>query len=463
MPVTRSGRAVARARETGAQRRRPALVAAVVLLLSAVGWYAGPAEAVSAQATVDLTSDAAGALFDGSRPLGSAHPQTACLTVAATGAIPGDTVSVAAVGVSGALADDLRLTVEMGTGGGGGSCVGFTGTSVWSGSLTALAAVAGDGVTTGWQPALVANRTFRISAVIAAGANVAGGTSASGKFAWRLVPGSLPPVTPTPTSTTPSPSPTTTAPRPTTHTPTPTTAPPTTAVPTTAAPTTATPTPDPTTPVASQTAVPPTTSAPAVTTAVPSPDPSGTIDNSIPTTPGTPTPTRPVPTGSLGGGSGGSSDGGTSDGPGKRADVVIGAVTTVKAVPAKVGKALGSLVSTGLTTLIGPEAAERAGETVAAVIASPQYPLVVIVMAVLFLLVQYRIDARDPKLALARRRQRDDELEFADLFGVRAALARRLPWMSGPPADASGSGSPLASPLPSPIEAPPRRGVPWRR
>lgn len=444
-------------------------MAAVLLLLSAAAWFAGPAEAVSAQATVDLTSDTgSGALFDGSRPLGRARPQSACLSVGSTGAVSGDTVSIAAVDVSGPLADDLNLTVEMGTGGGGGSCTGFTGSLVWSGSLADLAAVSGDGVATGWQPAVTPTRTFRISAVIDASATVAGGASASGKFAWRLVPGT-PPVTPTPTTATPTTAtPTPTTPTTTSRPPSTTrTTAPTTPVPTTAAPETSTPetsepatrTTAPETPAA--TGGVPVTSAPGSPPATTTPHsvPSGTIDNSLPTTPGTPSgSSRPQPTGSLlpGGGPGSGGSGGGSD-----TDVVLGAVTSVKTVPAKVGKAIGGVLASGLSPLLGAEAAERAGETVAAVIASPQYPLVVIVMAVLFLLVQYRIDARDPKLAKARVRQRDDELLFPDPFGMRAALVRRLPFLGPKPATPT---SPTGTaPLPSPIESPPRRWMPWQR
>ena len=60
---------------------------------------------------------------------------------------------------------------------------------------------------------------------------------------------------------------------------------------------------------------------------------------------------------------------------------------------------------------------QQAQRAAVAVVASPEYPVSAIMIALLFLLVQDRIDRRDPKLA-AVARQRDNEADFPDRFGV---------------------------------------------
>ncbi|MBL8928502.1 MAG: hypothetical protein JNL54_00115, partial [Kineosporiaceae bacterium] len=63
------------------------------------------------------------------------------------------------------------------------------------------------------------------------------------------------------------------------------------------------------------------------------------------------------------------------------------------------------------------EVARKLATTVTAVAVRPQYPLLALLLAVAFLIVQDRIDRRDPKLAVALTRQRDSELIFPDRFG----------------------------------------------
>jgi hypothetical protein len=63
--------------------------------------------------------------------------------------------------------------------------------------------------------------------------------------------------------------------------------------------------------------------------------------------------------------------------------------------------------------------ARRLVSTTIATVATPQYPLTAFVLALLFLLVQDRIDRRDPKLATAAVSQRDQEIAVPDPFGVR--------------------------------------------
>jgi hypothetical protein len=60
-------------------------------------------------------------------------------------------VQLAAANVTGGLTDDLAITVDRGTSGRYGDCTGFTGSRIYTGTLTSLAAVPA-GVATGWQP-----------------------------------------------------------------------------------------------------------------------------------------------------------------------------------------------------------------------------------------------------------------------------------------------------------------------
>lgn len=60
--------------------------------------------------------------------------------------------------------------------------------------------------------------------------------------------------------------------------------------------------------------------------------------------------------------------------------------------------------------------------TVGAVVSRPQYPLLALLFALAFLIVQDRIDRRDPKLTVSSVRQRDDEVSFPTNSVVRCEL-----------------------------------------
>jgi hypothetical protein len=122
-------------------------------------------------------------------------------------------------------------------------------------------------------------------------------------------------------------------------------------------------------------------------TSTPSPTDAGTVSSPEPTEP-SPT-TAPTPSALVVGGSGGTGDAAGGSAP----DLTIG----------------GALAQLGT-------AARQAQQAAAAVFTSPQYPLTALLLAVGFLLVQDLIDRRDPKLAVAKRRQRDNEIEFPDRF-----------------------------------------------
>src|SRR4051812_22492361 len=87
-------------------------------------WWLAPAS--HAEAGVDLVSDTATALFTPDVPLVAGRLVDSCVVVAASGASAGDEIRVGAKDVVGALAPSLQVVVEVGTGGGGGSCTGFS-------------------------------------------------------------------------------------------------------------------------------------------------------------------------------------------------------------------------------------------------------------------------------------------------------------------------------------------------
>ncbi len=67
------------------------------------------------------------------------------------------------------------------------------------------------------------------------------------------------------------------------------------------------------------------------------------------------------------------------------------------------------------------ELVDQAWRAMVAMVVEPQYPVAAILIALFFLLVQDRIDRRDPKLA-AVARQRDNAADFPDRFGVGSGL-----------------------------------------
>jgi hypothetical protein len=269
-----------------------------------------PTTRVAQIAAISLSDD------DGSRALFASHDLVPgqsvarCLTVSYAGGSDPGAVRLAATDVAGALADHLSVDVAAGTGGGFASCAGFTGTSVYTGSLSGLTGTdpTAPGVDAGWTPTGAADRTYRITVTLV-GDDTLQGLAASGTFQWLLIsdgaaaaPSSTAPGTPVPSPTTVPPTtaaPTSPAPTRTRPAPTPTTVAPTTPAPTTSAPTTPAPTtPAPTTPAPTTPA--PTTPAPTT----PAPEPAAPISD--PTTPavdptqdtpaaGTPTTTVPDP------------------------------------------------------------------------------------------------------------------------------------------------------------------------
>lgn len=213
----RAGRtAPARSRAALARSLYVAVVVGALLTLSA--WAlasARPAEPAT-NATGDTAladDDAEGALFSltGLKP---GRTETRCITVSNDGPVP-DGIRLIGGGAASGLGDYLRLTVEAGTGGHYGDCNGFTGAQVFDGSLgdfvqnhhdydTGLVAL---------TPSQSASTTFRLRVAVDDTAAAQGG-NATASFAWEartadIVVESPPPAAPEPDveDTTPSPGP----------------------------------------------------------------------------------------------------------------------------------------------------------------------------------------------------------------------------------------------------------------
>jgi hypothetical protein len=143
-----------------------------------------------ATATVALTDDAgSAALFPGTARFSPGTTRSACITLSAPDAVAGDTVTIDVTDLTGPLAPWLHLDVQSGDGGRFGNCAGFSGATIYSGTLAGLAAAtARSGAPTGWDPAAEAVRRFRFTVTLSASTplSLAGRTSQVG-FRWRLV------------------------------------------------------------------------------------------------------------------------------------------------------------------------------------------------------------------------------------------------------------------------------------
>jgi hypothetical protein len=105
-----------------------------------------------------------------------------CLRIGYDGNAAADEVSMAAESVSGALAGSLDVTVDRGRTGGYGSCAGFTGTRVFTGTLQDLEG----GAATGWRPGDGEAQTFRITVALDLAARPSRDATAQADFVWRL-------------------------------------------------------------------------------------------------------------------------------------------------------------------------------------------------------------------------------------------------------------------------------------
>lgn len=342
-----------------------ALLAAGLLQLWASGPQAGPPSAMPVWAqlapgtsarSVSLFDDDTGlSLFDGATLLVPGRSQVNCINVGTVGAAAGDAVTLTATSLAGTALAD-HLTIAVDVGTGGR----FGDCAGFGGSRVwtgSLTALAATGGTDGVATGWQPAATETRSFRISVSVDSA--AAAQGLSASADLQWRLIPGS-TPPSTTPSPT-----------------------TPATTAPAT-------TTPATSLTSGPVTSPAPHATSA---------------TSPGTTSPAPASASGppdsSSGSGSVAGAGPGPGTGPGGRPDVVL------------TRTALGALVQAVRTAI-------RQGTLLTSAVASrPQLPLGLLLLVALFLMVQDRIDARDPKLAHAATTQRDAELTFPDLFGGR--------------------------------------------
>ncbi len=198
-------------------RRGPGMVAmlvfgsALLLGLSVVGDHRRAARPLADElASVQLTDDDGGAALFAAGDLVPGATVTRCIQVRYTGPAALAEVRLLAADLAGPLAPNLSVAVSAGTGGGFASCAGFTGTAVYSGGLSALAAGTPEapGVPAGWSPVGDGSRTYRITVQVLPGATER--QSATATFRWLLVdqPAAVPPASPGPgPSRMPSPAP----------------------------------------------------------------------------------------------------------------------------------------------------------------------------------------------------------------------------------------------------------------
>lgn len=168
-------------------RRVAALVPTLALVLSAAaldGWGGtGPAASSRVLTVVPIVDDDGDAALFALTTLAPGQPVRRCITVSVDAVEAPSDVALSAAAVSGALASDLLVQVEVGGGGGFPSCAGFTGTGVYSGTLAGLASGRWP---TGWAPVGPGSRTFRVTVELPDQA-VLQGRTAGADLMWELV------------------------------------------------------------------------------------------------------------------------------------------------------------------------------------------------------------------------------------------------------------------------------------
>jgi hypothetical protein len=369
--------------------------------------------------TPDLTlaSDADGTALVSATSLAPGHPVTRCLRLSYGNAVPDDRIRLM-TSPTGGLADHLTVRVEAGTGGGAGTCTGFSGSVVYSGSLADLGRRHGTAqaalpvrTLTGGNGQMSVRLRFALD-----GDNAAQGQSATADLVWiadatgnRTAP---PPVV-TPVNPPPVVPPATAPPvvRPPNVAP-PATLPPVTVPPATVPPATSASVPVP--PVA----VP--TEPPTSVTSIPATPPTTDPNSSAPGPPTSPAPASPAPPAST-----------TTDGGGPPSPAPPTSSGVASTAVAAVGHALGS--GAKAVASAADSAAHAVNSRVIAPVAGAAAPAArgagyglggTAPLLGAFLLIQGRIDRRDPKLALAPS-YADPDLTFNDI--PRGPLTFRAP------------------------------------
>jgi hypothetical protein len=191
---------------------RRALQVALTLLvllagtgLAAAAWQAAPRAVVAASTAIELRDD------DGNTPmfdLGPLRPGEGgqrCIEVTVVSGTPAR-VGIAATGLTTGLDNYLDLDVESGSGGGFGSCGGFSGTSIYHGTLAEfLSTFPAGSPLEDWTPTADGQRrTYRITVRLRDDQGAQGGKAAV-NLVWRgrtlLDTDVIPSTTPTPSKT----------------------------------------------------------------------------------------------------------------------------------------------------------------------------------------------------------------------------------------------------------------------
>jgi hypothetical protein len=131
------------------------------------GVTANPSESWTAGTVTISDDDGGGAMFTVGGLTSATPAASRCLTVTYTGNVAAP-VKLYLTGLTGTgLGTYLNLTVEAGTGGGYGSCTGFSGSTIYSGTLggfsTAYTAYS-NGLSASWTPSTNgAQKVFRLT------------------------------------------------------------------------------------------------------------------------------------------------------------------------------------------------------------------------------------------------------------------------------------------------------------
>jgi hypothetical protein len=392
--VTASSGPRARARRVLAMPS--AMLLTLGLLLVSVGLGANLTAGSSAPGDLSLSSDTTGALVNASN-LAAGHLLERCLRLSYGNAVDADSVKLFASDTDPQLADYLDVGIDVGSGGGGGGCAGFAGArTVFRGTLSALEqqhGTAQNALSVASMTAGSGSVSVRLSFRVKSD-NRAQGAASGASFTWAADPTgdrTAPPVVVTPVDPPPTPVPPVPA--------APAPAPPAPAPP---APAPSAPAP-PSVPTTAPTALPTTVSLPPVApTPTAAQAPTGPTATSVPTATPVPTPAAPSPAPA--------SAIPATPSPGPRSAAGAPAEPTRSGAPSSdqgfvsrsvtaVGKAV-----TDAAKNIGAAAAQAFKPVAAAAVPvakGASYGLGTVPMLGLFLMVQSRIDRRDPKLALA--------------------------------------------------------------
>jgi hypothetical protein len=141
-----------------------------------------------ATGSVVLSNDSSGTAMFSATNMTAGQSVVKCIAVTYSGTLTSG-VAVRLYGVAaGALAPYLNLTVEQGTGGGYSSCTGFSGSQIYSGTVSGFAATYtnfGTGLT-GWAPGTNPDsRTYRFTVTVQ-NDNNAQSKSATADYTWEV-------------------------------------------------------------------------------------------------------------------------------------------------------------------------------------------------------------------------------------------------------------------------------------